>query len=45
MSQAKKVVKFTTQFRKDYKLTIRPGLNISVFHQFLYIIGAHWLFF
>ena len=30
MSQTKYVVKFTTQFRKDYKLAIKRGLKIEL---------------
>lgn len=33
MSQTKYVVKFTTQFRKDYKLAIKCGLKIELIEQ------------
>ena len=45
MSQTKYVVKFTTQFRKDYKLAIKRGLKIELLEQIVcYILrfnGVH----
>lgn len=40
MSQTKHVVKFTTQFLKDYKLAIRPGLNIELPEHIIALLAA-----
>ena len=40
MSQTKYVVKFTTQFRKDYKLAIKRGLKIELLEQIVALLAA-----
>lgn len=40
MSQTKYVVKFTTQFRKDYKLAIKRGLKIELLEQVIMLLAA-----
>ena len=40
MSQTKYVVKFTTQFRKDYKLAIKRGLKIELLEQVVALLAA-----
>ena len=40
MSQTKYMVKFTTQFRKDYKLAIKRGLKIEVLEQIVALLAA-----
>lgn len=40
MSQAKYVVKFTTQFRKDYKLAIKRGLKIELLERVVELLAA-----
>lgn len=40
MSQAKYVVKFTTQFRKDYKLAIKRGLKIELLERVVELLDA-----
>lgn len=39
MSQKKYVVKFTTQFRKDYKLAIKRGLKIELLEQIVALLA------
>ena len=38
MSQTKYVVKFTTQFRKDYKLAMKRGLKIELLERVIMLI-------
>lgn len=40
MSQTKYMVKFTTQFRKDYKLAIKRGLKIELLEQIVALLAA-----
>lgn len=40
MSQTKYVVKFTTQFRKDYKLAIKRGLKIELLERIIMLLAA-----
>ena len=40
MSQTKYVVKFTTQFRKDYKLAIKRGLKMELVKQIVGLLVA-----
>ena len=40
MSQAKYVVKFTTQFQKDYKLAIKRGLKIELLEQVITLLAT-----
>lgn len=40
MSQTKYVVKFTTQFRKDYKLAMKCGLKIELLEQVIMLLAA-----
>lgn len=40
MSQTKYVVKFTTQFRKDYKLAMKRGLKIELLEQVIMLLAA-----
>lgn len=40
MSQTKYVVKFTTQFRKDYRLAIKRGLKIELLEQIVALLAA-----
>lgn len=40
MSQTKYVVKFTTQFRKDYKLAMKRGLKIELLEQIVALLAA-----
>ena len=40
MSQTKYVVKFTTQFRKDYKLAIKRGLKIELPEHVVALLAA-----
>ena len=40
MSQTKYMVKFTTQFRKDYKLAIKRGLKIESLEQIVALLAA-----
>ena len=40
MSQTKYVVKFTTQFRKDYKLAIKRDLKIELLEQIVALLAA-----
>lgn len=40
MSQIKYVVKFTTQFRKDYKLAIKRGLNIELLEHIVALLAT-----
>lgn len=40
MSQTKYVVKFTTQFRKDYKLAIKRGLKIELLEQIVALLAT-----
>ena len=40
MSQTKYVVKFTTQFRKDYKLAIKRGLKIELLEHVVALLAA-----
>ena len=40
MSQTKYVVKFTTQFRKDYKLAIKRGLKIELLERVVELLAA-----
>lgn len=40
MSKTKYVVKFTTQFRKDYKLAIKRGLKIELLEQIVALLAA-----
>lgn len=40
MSQTKYVVKFTTQFQKDYKLAMKRGLKIELLEQVIMLLAA-----
>lgn len=40
MSQTKYVVKFTTQFRKDYKLAMKRGLKIELLEQIVALLAV-----
>lgn len=40
MSQTKYVVKFTTQFRKDYKLAIKRGLKIELLERVVMLLAT-----
>ena len=40
MSQTKYVVKFTTQFRKDYKLAMKRGLKIELLERVIMLLAA-----
>ncbi len=40
MSQTKYAVKFTTQFRKDYKLAIKRGLKIELLEHIVTLLAA-----
>ena len=40
MSQTKYAVKFTTQFRKDYKLAIKRGLKIELLEHIVALLAA-----
>lgn len=40
MSQTKYVVKFTTQFRKDYKLAMKRGLKIELLERVVALLAA-----
>lgn len=40
MSQTKYVVKFTTQFRKDYKLAMKRGLKIELLERVIILLAA-----
>lgn len=40
MSQTKYVVKFTTQFRKDYKLAMKRGLKIELLEQVIMLLAT-----
>lgn len=40
MSQTKYVVKFTSQFRKDYKLAIKRGLKIELLEQIVALLAT-----
>lgn len=40
MSQTKYVVKFTTQFRKDYKLAMKRGLKIELLERVITLLAA-----
>ena len=40
MSQTKYVVKFTTQFRKDYKLAMKRGLKMELLEQILALLAV-----
>ena len=40
MSQTKYVIKFTTQFRKDYKLAMKRGLKIELLEQIVALLAA-----
>ncbi|EFB75795.1 type II toxin-antitoxin system YafQ family toxin [Subdoligranulum variabile] len=40
MSQTKYVVKFTTQFRKDYKLAMKRGLKIELLERIIMLLAA-----
>lgn len=40
MSQTKYVVKFTTQFRKDYKLAMKRGLKIELLERVIMLWAA-----
>lgn len=40
MSQTKYVVKFTTQFRKDYKLAMKRGLKIELLEQIIALLAT-----
>lgn len=40
MSQTKYVVKFTTQFRKDYKLAMKRGFKIELLEQIIALLAA-----
>lgn len=40
MSQAKYVVKFTAQFRKDYKLALKRGLKIDLLERVITLLAA-----
>ena len=39
MSQTKYVVKFTTQFRKDYKLAMKRGLKIELLERVIILLA------
>lgn len=39
MSQTKYVVKFTTQFRKDYKLAMKRGLKIELLERVIMLLA------
>ena len=40
MSQTKYVVKFTTQFRKDYKLAMKRGLKIELLERVIMLLAS-----
>lgn len=40
MSQTKYVVKFTTQFRKDYKLAMKRGSKIELLERVIMLLAA-----
>ena len=40
MSQTKYVVKFTTQFRKDYTLAMKRGLKIELLERVIMLLAA-----
>ena len=40
MSQTKYVVKFTTQFRKDYKLAMKRGLKIELLKRVIMLLAV-----
>ena len=40
MSQTKYVVKFITQFRKDYKLAMKRGLKIELLERVIMLLAA-----
>lgn len=40
MSQTKYVVKFTTQFRKDYKLAMKRGLKIELLERVIMLLAT-----
>ena len=40
MSQTKYAVKFTTQFRKDYKLAIKRGLKIELLEHIVALLAV-----
>ena len=40
MSQTKYVVKFTTEFRKDYKLAMKRGLKIELLEQIVALLAV-----
>lgn len=40
MSQTKYVVKFTTQFRKDYKLEMKRGLKIELLERVIMLLAS-----
>lgn len=39
MRQTKYTVKFTTQFKKDYKLAIKRGLRIELLEEIIYLLS------
>lgn len=40
MSQTKYMVKFTTQFRKDYKLAMKRGLKIELLERVIMLLAS-----